>query len=123
MFIDDQPDYLEAVFYWMKQRGYDPVTITDGLKGIDLVRQGKVDIVFVDYKMPAMGGVEVIRRIREFNKTIPIVIVTAYLNDVMLHEVAELNISGMFPKRGEFEELEDVLKVILQLLKKQKGQP
>ena len=107
----------------MKQRGYDPVTYTDPMKGIDLVRQGKADIVFVDYKMPSMSGVEVIRRIREFNKTIPVVIVTAYLNDVMLHEVAELNISGMFPKRGEFEELEDVLKVILQLLKKQKGQP
>lgn len=120
LFVDDQPDYLEAMLYWMKQRGYEVLTTTDGKKGIDLVRQNKADIIFVDYKMPGIDGIEVISKIREFNKTIPIVVLTAYMNDLMLNEVSHLNIAGFYPKRGEFEDLESVLKCVLEVIKKPK---
>lgn len=121
LFIDDQPDYLEAMFYWMKQRGYEVLTSTEGQKGVELVREGKVDIVFVDYKMPGLDGLEVVRRIRETNGQIPIVVLTAYLNDVMQQDVDALNISGIYPKKGEFEDLENVLKIVMALLKKPKS--
>ena len=88
---------------------------------MELVREGKVDIVFVDYKMPGLDGLEVVRRIRETNDQIPIVVLTAYLNDVMQQDVEALNISGIYPKKGEFEDLENVLKIVMALLKKPKS--
>ncbi|MDR0470089.1 MAG: response regulator, partial [Peptococcaceae bacterium] len=52
-------------------------TATSGMEAIELIKQNQYDIVFMDYRMPEMNGVEAARIIRGFGKTVTIVALTA----------------------------------------------
>ena len=120
LFIDDQPDFLATISFWMRSQNYEVITAKDGQTGIDIVKKGGADIVFCDFKMPGLDGIETIRLIRQINQTIPVILVTAYTDKAAIRDIRELKITAFFPKMGQFTELEQVLEVVIRGLNKSK---
>lgn len=73
-------------------KGYDLARVVNGVEAIDsLINGGGFDIVLMDWKMPIMDGLEATEKIREFNKTIPIIAVTANTYD---SDIAKITSAG-----------------------------
>ncbi|MGD9581972.1 MAG: response regulator [Vampirovibrionia bacterium] len=77
LIIDDEPETLEWV---LKTYGYSTDVATDGLEGINTLKNGDYDLAIIDLIMPTMTGWKVLEKIRSLDKikTMPIIILTAF---------------------------------------------
>ena len=118
LLVDDEQDFLEPVSLWLESKGYSVTLAYNGKQTIQIVKSDTPDIVFLDIKMPVMDGIETLARIREFNKEIPVVMVTAYGDEKSITNARQLGISGFFPKKESLEELKNMIKTTLRTHKK-----
>lgn len=115
--VDDEADFSRLMTVWLDSKGYSVITASDGKSAIQLVKEKKADIVFMDLKMPVMTGVEAIKRIRGFDKDIPIIVISAHVDEPKQRDSLPYGISGIFYKGKDFEEGLPVLESVLRLHK------
>ena len=118
LLVDDEPDFVESMSLWLEAKGYSVSVASSGEKAIQIVKEQPLHIVFLDIKMPVMDGIETLRRIREFNQTLPVIVITAYADEEKLVKLQELNISGFFAKDSDVKILQDTIELTLKTYKK-----
>jgi len=121
LLIDDEKDFLELMSFWLKSKGYDTITVTNGREGIEIIKKNMPDIVFLDIFMPDLNGVETLREIRKFSDIPVIMLTVAELKNVKdaysMNELNNLGVSGFFKKRDGFEDLIKLLEVTIRMRK------
>ncbi|MBU0995993.1 MAG: response regulator [Proteobacteria bacterium] len=77
--VDDEKDVLTYLTTLLEDNGYETVSAGDGLKGFDLAKSEKPDLITLDITMPDQSGVRTYRYYKEDEelKDIPVIIVTA----------------------------------------------
>jgi two-component system NtrC family response regulator len=81
MVVDDEPSVLESFKMILKIKDYDVATFPDGPTALAGIEKGKFDLAFIDYKLPGMDGLEVLRKLKELDPAIEVIIVTAYATE------------------------------------------
>jgi len=78
LIIDDDESMRDSCNQVLKKSGYTIETVENGEKGLSLTKKLKPDLILLDLKMPGMSGNEVLKRIKEFDPRIIIIIITGY---------------------------------------------
>jgi len=78
--IDDEPSLIKFVSQNLRARGYDVVDASNGLEGVERVKDYKPDLVILDVNMPGMDGFEVCSYLRQFSDA-AIIMLTASGNE------------------------------------------
>ena len=76
--VDDDQYVLESVSALLKEYGYSISTCSNGGDAVAMFLKNNFDVVLTDIKMPVMSGIEFLGKIRETNKDIPVIMMTAY---------------------------------------------
>src|SRR4029079_8750910 len=76
--IDDEPGILEVVGRFAARAGFQVMACAGGREGIARLQSTPADLVMVDLRMPDVGGLEVLRAIRESNPNCQAVLMTGY---------------------------------------------
>ena len=94
--------------------GYEVILAANGKEGLELLSKTMPDIIVTDLEMPVMDGMEVVNKIREINKHVPVLIATAKKssNDVVAGYAAGAN--NYIKKPYLPQELDAHIKGILQ---------
>lgn len=82
--VDDEKDALQALEILLHETQMVQVIkrIDDPLDVFPALLKDKPDAIFMDIRMPRIDGIELIKKVREINPTIPVIIVSAYDNHV-----------------------------------------
>ncbi len=75
--VDDDPDIRELLHDRLASDGYAVRTAKDGQEAVEILLKGVVDGVILDIGIPEIDGIEVLRRLRQNDQTLPVIIVTA----------------------------------------------
>src|SRR5688572_11323117 len=89
----------------MAEAGYDAEVAGDAEKAMELVESLRPDVVFADVRLPGMSGIDLLRRIREFDPAIPVIIMTAYGTIEGAVEAVKLGAFDYMKKPVDLEEL------------------
>lgn len=76
--VDDEEDIRLLYKEELEEDGYNVLLASDGQEAVERLVKDKPDLVALDVRMPDMDGIEVLQRIRDMDREIPIVISTAY---------------------------------------------
>jgi DNA-binding response OmpR family regulator len=75
--VDDDRELQQLVEFALKQEGYEVRQALDAFAGLEIIEKEKVDLALVDVMMPGMDGLEMLSRLRGFNKDLPVIVMTA----------------------------------------------
>jgi DNA-binding response OmpR family regulator len=76
--VDDDENIRLLYSEELAEDGYKVLLAGSGEEALEKLRGEKVDLVTLDIKMPGMDGLELLKRIMEVNRTLPIILSTAY---------------------------------------------
>jgi len=113
LLVDDEPDFIELMGSRIDSWGVDLVTAADGAEALDKIGIEKPDIVILDYMMPGMDGLEVLKKIRAADKKIPVVILTAYPNVNAIKGTEKMGISAYIPKLSSYSDAQSALRAVM----------
>ena len=113
LIVDDEPSVCYALKEILTKRGHKVSTVLSGEEAIKKVKEERPQIVLLDIRMPQMDGVETLKRIREIDKKIGIVMITAFQEEERGKKCLELGAYDYITKPIDFDYLEKVLMIKL----------
>jgi CheY-like chemotaxis protein len=112
--VEDHTDTRELIAMLLNMAGYAVATAADGQQGITQASLQQPDIIVTDINMPNLTGTEMIKRLRNLQEfsSVPIIVLTAYGNDVALDAVTS-GANKALAKPVDFELLVGTIKDLL----------
>jgi len=118
LYAEDEEGIRKKISDSLRYYVEDVVEADNGEIALELYKDKKPDIIFTDIMMPKMGGVELVKNIREENKDIPIVMITAHTDKEYLLDVVDLHLEQYIVKPINLKDLKESLERCLDVISK-----
>jgi CheY-like chemotaxis protein len=124
LIIDDEQDLALIVKRMLERSGnYTVYTATNGKGGVKAARRKKPDLILLDIMMPKMNGFEVLKKLKENEKTIsiPVVMLTAMGDEEFIEEAVSSECESYLVKPVEMEVLQSTIESVLSFHRTRRG--
>jgi two-component system nitrogen regulation response regulator GlnG len=78
LIVDDEEEIRGLLSRLVVQEGFESLSVPDGETALDLIRRESPDVLLLDIRMPGLDGMEVLRRAKELDRDLPVIMITAY---------------------------------------------
>jgi len=109
LIIDDEVVFSENMAKLLNTRGYQAKTANGGEEGIQALKKETYDVVVLDLKMPGMNGIETLKKIKEINVHLQVILLTGHGCVETAMEAISLGAFDYLPKPCEVKELSEMI--------------
>src|SRR5882757_4307082 len=78
LIVDDDPGQRSLLDSFLRSQGFQTVPVSSGERALEVLRNEPVSMMISDVRMPGLTGLETLRRARQENTVLPVLMVTAY---------------------------------------------
>lgn len=79
LIVDDEDDIRQTLSDYLSKRiECEVIEAADGYKALKELGENRIDLVLLDIKMPGISGIDVMRKVQEISKDIPIIVMTKW---------------------------------------------
>ena len=116
--VDDELSIRELLYRALTRVGYEVMTVPGGKEAIEVIRTQRPDLVLLDFKMPVMNGVEVLKEIRGFDNRVKIIMLTGMGTEELEREARLSGAVGFLRKNLG---IDVIVKTINRILRPEEG--
>ena len=113
--VDDDEKIRGLLHTLLTRKGHHVLTAGDGQKGIDVFRRERPHVTILDFEMPEMDGLAVLREIRAIDPQTPVIMLTGSGTEEREQQARELGVTEFLAKGFSLHELGAALNQVLQL--------
>jgi len=115
LIVDDEEPIRSALARMIESHGVSAVAVQSGPDAVERARQNDFRLVFLDLNMPGMNGVETLKALKETDRELRVVVVTALSGeDELFRSILELGPVSVIPKPFTIQHISDVLGLYLE---------
>ncbi|MEK7220917.1 MAG: response regulator [candidate division NC10 bacterium] len=109
--VDDEEAIRLLYREELSEAGYQVQVAASGSEALRMAQQSRPDLMTIDIKMPGMDGIELLRKVREIYRDLPIIICTAYGD--FKRDFGTWASDAYLTKSADLAELEDKIRELL----------
>jgi len=109
LYVEDEAGVRKRVVNTLEYYFKNVYEASSGQEGLDLFYENQPDIILCDIEMPVMDGIEMIKKIRQEDTLVPIILLTAYNSEEYLMKLINLHIQHFLLKPINAQNLEEAL--------------
>ena len=109
LLADESAGWAQTVRSLLAPQGVQTVAARTGREALRLIEAGQIHVAVLDTQMPQLGGLQVIRRMRELPAAPPAILLADHLTNHLLHEALGMKVFSVLSKPVDFNLLLDSL--------------
>ncbi len=109
--VDDEANIRELYKEEFEDMGYAVITVNDGVQALAAMDKTKFDLVTLDMRMENMDGIETLRKMKEKDSALPVIICTAY--EEYKHDFGSWCSDAYVVKSSDMAQLRETVKKII----------
>jgi len=114
LIVDDEPFNLDLLEQELTDQGYTVERAINGGEALKKIDSFQPDLIFLDYQMPGMNGLEVLKEIRKRGNDVPVVMLTAHATIDRAVQAMKEGASDYIPKPFEPDHIALVVQKVLE---------
>lgn len=106
MIVEDDAATRRLYRFLLANSGYTVIEAEDGASALERLQTHPCDVIITDMNMPRMGGIDMVRTLRQTNSTIYVIMVTAFGTPDTEKNAFRAGVNEYLTKPFDFEDLE-----------------